>query len=201
MPVLPRDHVPMGYTLLSAERVAEIIGRTPEPGERLAYDDLRLIWDAYGTRNVQQIPGKGVAVNESGADYNAVSEASFIGDTTGLNTRIEIMYRDASNYKERFDYVAEGALTLEQAKALIDSLDVNGNFLPGLVGLGAASWSSDGDDAAYEDDHPFHEIDGIELTSRPADLEETAAELVAKFVAVGPQGWVPPKKKRRRRAG
>lgn len=199
MPFMPHDHVPLGYTLLTPERVAELIGRPFDPAERLGYMALRPIWDAYGTSNVKEIEGKGVAVN-TGRRYDAISEASFLGDATGKNTRIEVMYRDASNYKERFNYVFEGALTLDEAKALIDSLDANDNFLPPLVGLGEAEWSENGTGAHYGDDHPYHEIDGVELTTDDSDADDTASEIVARFVAIGPDGWIVPKKKRKSRA-
>lgn len=199
MPILPRDQVPVGFTLLTTTRVEELIGRPFDPAERLGYEAMRPIWNAYGTGNVKEIEGKGVAVNESRVDYNAIDQVSF-EQGLGKNTRITVMYRDASNYKERFDYVLEGALTLAQAVTLIQSLDSNGNFLPGLVGLGVAEWSSDGDGAHYGDDHPFHEIDGLELTDREPDADDTAADMLAKFVAIGPDGWVVPKRKRKSRA-
>jgi hypothetical protein len=106
------------------------------------------------------------------------------------NTLIEIMYRDASNYKQYGEVVLAGALTLDQARAIMASLDGNDNFIPEQVGLEPMEWSGPG--GAYDDDHPYHEIFSIEQTDRAVTDERQASDVAGLFVQIGPDGWTPP---------
>ncbi len=101
-----------------------------------------------------------------------------------MNTKIVYMYRDASNYKQYDAVVFEGEITdAERAvlKANMHQLDhyecYTGTFLPEQVGLPSLleEW-----DNAYDDDHPWHEMQEVELTSQPA-FEESIHEFVARF--------------------
>ena len=84
------------------------------------------------------------------------------------NTRIDYMYRDASNYKEHLSFVLDGAMSLQEATRLCRFLGGDGDdFLPLMVGLEAADWSSDGGGGRYKDDHPWHEL----TRNEPTDAE------------------------------
>lgn len=111
--------------------------------------------------------------------------------TPKRNTRVSYMYRDASNYKQHMEVVLEGAMTLEQAAA-IDALltgdDVD--FLPLLVGLEPAGWSSDGGGSHYGDDHPWHELTMIEPTDAEA-YGPTVGQFINAMEAAHAQGWEP----------
>lgn len=96
------------------------------------------------------------------------------------NTRIDYMYRDANNYKQSDHVVMAGALTIEEATAIVDGLDEEDGFVPSAVGLDdlqermVTDWEDDAD-------HPFHEIDGISLTGSEPTTDMTAAEFVVRF--------------------
>lgn len=109
------------------------------------------------------------------------------------NTRIEYMYRDASNYKQSMTAVLPGALTLEQAVEIVACTDRNmgDSFLPAMVGLASADWSSDGAGAHYGDDHPWHELVQIEPTDDRPNEDTTAAQFLAAMQAAHKQGWIP----------
>lgn len=107
------------------------------------------------------------------------------------NTRIDYMYRDASNYKEHLSFVLDGAMSLQEATRLCRFLGGDGDdFLPLMVGLEAADWSSDGGGGRYKDDHPWHELTRIE----PTDAEGegvTVQQFLAAMEAAHAQGWEP----------
>ena len=100
----------------------------------------------------------------------------------GANTRLVYMYRDADNYKQIADVVMPGAITLDQAVAVMDGLDDDGGFVPSAVGLHdlQVQMVTDWDDQV---DHPYHEIEGISLTDVKPDVELTASEFVVNFAA------------------
>lgn len=98
------------------------------------------------------------------------------------NTCLSYMYRDADNYKQYTQVVMAGALTLEQASAIMDGLDDDDGFVPSGVGLPdlqeqmVTGWDE-------QSDHPYHEIDGISLTTSEPTIVMTTAEFVALFAA------------------
>ncbi|USN14519.1 hypothetical protein DOMOVOI_00440 [Brevundimonas phage vB_BpoS-Domovoi] len=107
------------------------------------------------------------------------------------NTCVSYMYRDAANYKEHLEVVLDGAMSLEQACAIDALLTGDGeDFLPGLVGLEAADWSSDGAGGHYKDDHPWHELTRIEPTDAEAN-GPTVAQFIAAMEAADNQQWIP----------
>lgn len=96
------------------------------------------------------------------------------------NTRIEYLYRDASNYKQRNECVIRGIVNETGVDAIIASLDDGEYFIPQAVGLPETrfpTWS--------EDDHSYFELDKASFT--PTDAEPTvdidAETLVARFKA------------------
>jgi len=52
-----------------------------------------------------------------------------------LNTKIEYLYRDASNYKVYNECVVKGIVTAEQRKEIVDCLNEGEYFIPSQVGL------------------------------------------------------------------
>jgi len=114
-------------------------------------------------------------------------------------TGIHYMYRDASNYKQGRTVWLTGLITDEQKEALKRSLNDSGYFIPeqiGLPHLGKDSEAVGWERFPTEDDHCWHELDVDEIEStehHPARIElpteGTVEEFVAKFTAIGPDGW------------
>jgi hypothetical protein len=98
------------------------------------------------------------------------------------NTRLDYMYRDADNYKQNTHVVMAGALTIEQAVAIVDGLGEDDGFVPSGVGLPdlQEQMVTDWDE---QSDHPYHEITGISLTVATPTVEMTAAEFIVLFAA------------------
>ena len=93
-----------------------------------------------------------------------------------MNTQINYLYRDACNYKKFSSVTLSGEITEEQEAAIMGSLHDGEFFLPGQVGLP--------DDNRYSgsvDDHPWFELENIELTGREPTTGMTLEELVGKF--------------------
>lgn len=96
------------------------------------------------------------------------------------NTRMDYLYRDGNNYKQSTHVVMAGALTIEEATAIVDGLDEDDGFVPSAVGLDdlqermVTDWEDDAD-------HPFHEIDGISLTAAAPTTDMTAADFAKRF--------------------
>lgn len=96
----------------------------------------------------------------------------------GRNTRIEYLYRDASNYKIRNACVVKGTLTEAQQAEIYTCLVDGEYFIPGDVGLPETRF------AEYtEDDHPWFEMDAdaFSETALAPDVDITADELVDAF--------------------
>ena len=107
------------------------------------------------------------------------------------NTRIEYMYRDASNYKQQMSAVLPGVLTLEQAVALCNQATGDGEdgFRPDRVDLAVADWSSEGAGAHYGDDHPWHELIGVSLTDAKPTEEIDAQTFAVRFEQASLADW------------
>lgn len=100
--------------------------------------------------------------------------------TSGCNTRITYLYRDADNFKQIDEIVVAGVLSEEQQQELRDSLDSEG-FIPEQVGMRALQ--ADLQAYAPGDDDAWHEIEEISITEDPTTFPGTAKELLAKFKA------------------
>ncbi len=96
------------------------------------------------------------------------------------NTKMEFLYRDASNWKQWNVAVLEGTLTEEQRREIIDCCDDGEYFIPELVGLPATRFGS-----TTEDDHPFCELcmDNFSETDAEPTVTVTAEELLERFRA------------------
>lgn len=108
------------------------------------------------------------------------------------NTRIDFLYRDASNYKVYNTCVVKGALSEEQIETIMrHTIDYNektgeGWFIPSLVGLDGERFSDE-----TEDDHEFFELsrNSFSLTDDEPNAIPTANELVHSFLDAWSDGW------------
>lgn len=103
------------------------------------------------------------------------------------NTKIEFLYRDASNYKMQTTVVVRGAMTEQGVREIMDSLDSGTYFIPSQVGLDGERFSDE-----TEDDHPWFELyeTSFSLTANTPTSELSFEELVEKFKAAA-DNWQP----------
>ncbi len=110
----------------------------------------------------------------------------------GVNTRLTYTYRDASNYKATSSLVLYGAMSPEQAQAVLRSLDDEG-FIPGQVGLPDLQDSFAGCESYWdpEQDDAWHDLDCIELTTDKPELGAVSVhDLTDRFMdVVMTKGW------------
>lgn len=94
------------------------------------------------------------------------------------NTKINYLYRDASNYKVHNEVVVAGQFTEQQKEKIINCLEDEENFVPSQVGLPEKRFEQENDD-----DHPWFELreDGFEETEEDPTIEMTAMQLYAAF--------------------
>lgn len=86
-----------------------------------------------------------------------------------MNTLLEYLYRDASNYKQYGSVVLQAALSLKDIRHLL----IHGEyFVPSQVGLPDLQhkFREQGFDYPTEDDHTWHEI----VSMRPTRRKPTA---------------------------
>jgi hypothetical protein len=96
------------------------------------------------------------------------------------NTRVEYLYRDASNYKFRGEFVVAGTLTREDVEPhLFD----RGWFVPTQIGLPHLLAMP-----VNEDDHMLHEFEDFVPTSHDETIC-SAAELVGRLSTASRSGW------------
>lgn len=82
-----------------------------------------------------------------------------------MNTLLEYLYRDASNFKQRGSVVVEGAIAVKDIRHLL----IDGEyFVPSQVGLPDLQhkFREQGFDFPAEDDHTWHEIVSMRPTRR-----------------------------------
>lgn len=102
----------------------------------------------------------------------------------GANTAISYLYRDADNYKQSRTVVLEGALTLDQAVAVVEALDESQWFVPSQIDLDDLQGSFvAGGEWDEQSDHPFHELIGIALTDNQPFGDMSAQAFHARFIA------------------
>ena len=96
-----------------------------------------------------------------------------------MNTKINYLYRDASNYKVYHDEIVAGELSEEQKAMILDSLDWGEYFMPGAVGLPGGRFE------VFDpmEDHEWFELgcEPFEKTDEEPTVEMTAAELAENF--------------------
>ena len=96
-----------------------------------------------------------------------------------MNTRINFLYRDASNYKIYQQAVIEGELSEDQIQDILDARHEGEWFLPSVVGLDAERFSEE-----TEDDHPWFELSeyAFEATNDHVTSDVTAEEFYERFM-------------------
>lgn len=95
-------------------------------------------------------------------------------------TRINYLYRDASNYKKLNYVIVPGRYSDEQIQAIISSLFDGGWFIPSKVGFPEVKI----DDEETEDDHPWFELcaDDFENSNEAPQIDKTPEEIVQLFL-------------------
>lgn len=105
------------------------------------------------------------------------------------NSRLTYQYRSGSNYKQAHSVVLAGevstqtlGLLIARAEDQIDSHHENiPDFIPGQVGLpDLQEMLGEWDD---NEDHPYHEVLGLENTEAAADPQYPSAEEVMSLIA------------------
>lgn len=94
-----------------------------------------------------------------------------------MNTKIEYLYRDGSNYKIPNQQIVEGILTDDQIKKIVESCDAGEYFIPRQVGLPEERFGDISDD-----DHVWFELCRIFSVDESSTIEMTAEELHCNFV-------------------
>lgn len=96
-----------------------------------------------------------------------------------MNTTMNYLYRDASNYKVWNTVVLSGQITEEQKKQIFDCLAEGDNFIPSQVGLPEKRFET-----INEDDGPYFELDtsyAFEETEDEPTVDMSVDELVDAF--------------------
>ena len=106
-------------------------------------------------------------------------------------TRIDYLYRDASNYKAHNEIYVNGIFTDDQKQRIIASLEGREYFIPRAVGWPEIRISSD----YNEDDHCWFELhynDFLEVCSNPwhgVVIDKTHEQIVNDFVSAKWHDW------------
>lgn len=99
--------------------------------------------------------------------------------TRRKNTRINYLYRDASNYKKHNEVIIPGTFTEEQIHTIIDCLQGGEYFIPSEVNLPEIRFED-----RTEADHPWFELDedGFEETEAKVTCHISPEDLVKLFL-------------------
>ena len=105
-----------------------------------------------------------------------------------MNMRIEYLYRDASNYKQRHDVVLGGLIAETVVRVCLCEGEY---FLPSFVGLPTLQqkFRQQGFVVPTEDDHPWHEIESMRTTSAGTTVDVSAACFVRLLRKCRALGW------------
>jgi hypothetical protein len=105
-----------------------------------------------------------------------------------MNTRVEYLYRDGSNYKESGTVVFRGEWDASLGPRLFAALDREEFFVAHQVRLPELFFA---DRPLYADDHCWHEMGEATTTSAAADdlLGRTIEEFVAELERASTDGW------------
>jgi hypothetical protein len=105
-----------------------------------------------------------------------------------MNTRVEYLYRDGSNYKQWGAVVFRGECDTSLAGRLFATLDRGEFFIAHQVRLPELFFA---DRPLYADDHCWHEMGEVTTTSAAADdlLGRTIEEFVTEMERASTEGW------------
>jgi hypothetical protein len=97
-----------------------------------------------------------------------------------MNTLLEYLYRDASNYKQHGSVVLTGAMSLKDVRHLL----IDGQyFIPSQAGLPDLQhkFKAQGFDYPTEDDHAWHEIVSMRTTTKQATVPVHRKEFLSRL--------------------
>ena len=98
-----------------------------------------------------------------------------------MNTKFTYQYRDACNYKKWAEVIVHGEMTLADIQPFLYEGEF---FIPSMVGL------EDLQDGPWTvDDHPWHEVVGVEYTEAPASGTLEAKERRRRFFSRSKSQW------------
>jgi hypothetical protein len=105
-----------------------------------------------------------------------------------MNTRVEYLYRDGSNYKQWAAVVFRGACDESLTRRLFASLDREEVFIAHQVRLPELFFAGR---PLYADDHCWHEMAEVTATSTLPDdaFDRTIREFVAELERASTNGW------------
>jgi hypothetical protein len=106
-----------------------------------------------------------------------------------MNTRVEYLYRDGSNYKQWGAVVFRGKCDTSLARRLFAALDNREFFIAHQARLPELFFA---DRPLYADDHCWHELAEVTATSTVPDdpLDRTIEEFVTEMECASRDGWV-----------
>ena len=106
-----------------------------------------------------------------------------------MNTRVEYLYRDGSNYKQWGVVVFRGVCDATLSRRLFETLDHGEFFIANQVRLPELFFT---DRPLYADDHCWHEMAEVIATSAVPDdpLDRTIEEFVKEVEGASRVGWV-----------
>lgn len=93
-----------------------------------------------------------------------------------MNTKIEYMYRDTSNYKQYDEVIVAGQISWEEFSRY---LDVNNCFDSEQIGL--PNLAKKFKDYPTEDDHCYHELIAISPTTENAEMSLSISKLIKRY--------------------
>jgi hypothetical protein len=105
-----------------------------------------------------------------------------------MNTRVEYLYRDGSNYKQWGAVIFRGKCDESLVRRLVAALDREEFFIAHQVRLPELFFV---DRPLYADDHCWHEMGEVITSSAAADdlLGRTVAEFVTEVERACVEGW------------
>ncbi len=99
-----------------------------------------------------------------------------------MNTKIEYMYRDADNYKVSASAIFFGEITEFEMAQVKTSLNEDGCFIPGQVGIADLQdrfATSEPNRWDPDRDHIWHEFETFSLTEEAPNTDLTVTEFVS----------------------
>jgi hypothetical protein len=105
-----------------------------------------------------------------------------------MNTRVEYLYRDGSNYKQWGAVVFRGECDATLLRRLSAALDREEFFIAAQVRLAELFFD---DHPLYADDHCWHELAEVTTTSAAAHdpFDRTIEEFVTEMESASHDGW------------
>jgi len=161
-----------GEKLIELERTTDYPDGVPTLSE--AIDGAEAFRRSYLSCDEEERAGAAEEVRRIERAWES-SQSNFdpFDETSGCNTRIDYLCREADNGKVRYSIVVAGALNEREQQALRDAIRGEG-FIPEQVGMRSLQADALGGSA-------WHEIEEISITEDPTTFPGTAQELLQRF--------------------